>query len=253
LVEYQIQLQYPELPLVDFRGLNVNYLPAELCEILPNQPFHGKLPDEQAAAMIRHARPPNAVAEAIETQGFEELGFSQNVPTLNAFGITISQQMATIPGRVISHPTIHYAKELESQSFNSGTADWNLKGVKFFKGATIRDWTVLLIRDGDRMEFGGPSDPKLRQILEGFTVTCRKHGLNIMSPPTITELHLPPFDKTDPKRGKAISMIRNVLPDMFKQKPQLVFTILSNSNTHIYSELKRVFDVTLDLRELSPG
>lgn len=34
------------MPLVDVGGAKSNYLPAEMCEILPNQPFRGKLTDE---------------------------------------------------------------------------------------------------------------------------------------------------------------------------------------------------------------
>jgi hypothetical protein len=44
--EYNVRLQFPDMPLVDVGGAKSNYLPAEMCEILPNQPFRGKLTDE---------------------------------------------------------------------------------------------------------------------------------------------------------------------------------------------------------------
>ncbi|KAF7762168.1 hypothetical protein Agabi119p4_8761 [Agaricus bisporus var. burnettii] len=250
LKRYKIKLQHPNLPLVDVGGQKVNYLPTELCEILPNQPYRGKLLDEHTAAMIRYAaQPPNANAHAIETQGLKELGFTQNAPTLNAFGVGISQAMATVPGRVVPPPKIKYKgeKELDGRSFRSDKASWNLREVKFVKGATLAKWAVLLIRDGSHTEFNGPSDPELRSALKSFSEVCGKSGLNITSLPTIAEVHLPPYDRTDSGRGKAIHIIHSMLPKMFNQKPQIIFTILSNTDKHIYSGLKRLFDVTLDL------
>lgn len=235
-------------------GQKVNYLPAELCEILPNQPYRGKLLDEHTAAMIRYAaQPPNANANAIETQGLKELGFTQNASTLNAFGVGISQAMATVPGRVVPPPKIRYKgeKELDGRSFRSDKASWNLKEVKFVRGATLTNWAVLLISDGGHAEFNGSSDPELRNALKGFVEVCSKSGLNITSLPTIAEAPLLPYDRTDPGRGKTISDIRAMLPKMFKQKPQLIFIILPNTDKHIYSGLKRLFDVTLDLRKFS--
>lgn len=49
LVEYNITLRYPDLPLVDVGGTKQNLLPAEVCDILPNQPFRGKLTDDHTA------------------------------------------------------------------------------------------------------------------------------------------------------------------------------------------------------------
>lgn len=215
-----------------------------------NQPYVGTPSDEQIEYMLRHTRHPNSIAHAIENEGFQQLGFSHNVPILNAFGISISPEMVTIPGRVLNHPTIKVAGERDCRSFDREMASWNFKDEKFLKGATLQDWTVLLIRDGHRAEYNGKSDPRLRQVLEEFTDTCGQHGLKISSQPTITELFLPPRYQSDPGREKAISLIRNVLPDMFQKKPPFVFAILSNNDNHIFSELKHVFDVTLDIREL---
>ncbi|KAG6380186.1 PAZ domain-containing protein [Boletus reticuloceps] len=68
--KYNIRLQHPDLQLVDVGGQKTNYLPAEVCEILPDQPFRGKLTDENAAAMITIAcQPPNVNGEAIVNQG----------------------------------------------------------------------------------------------------------------------------------------------------------------------------------------
>lgn len=47
--EYNITLRYPDLPLIDVGAKKQNLLPAEVCEIMENQPFRGKLTDEHTA------------------------------------------------------------------------------------------------------------------------------------------------------------------------------------------------------------
>lgn len=201
--------------------------------------------------MITHAvRPPNVNAQAIESQGLQELGFTQNAPTLNAFGVGIAREMATVPGRVLPAPRVKYRQDADGKDFKADRASWNLRTVKFAKGATLENWAVLLIRDGGYEEFKGPGDPKLREVLEGFADTCGKSGMTVKSKPAIAEVQLPPFDKMDPMRKSAISSIHGTLGESFKQKPKIILVILSSGDKSIYSGLKRLCDVTLDVGEL---
>ena len=102
LAEYNITLKQPDLPLVDVGGQKSNLLPPELCEILPNQPYRGKLTDEHTAAMITTAaRPPNVNAQSIANQGLDLLGFRSGAAPLGAFGVSIGSEMAVVPGRIL--------------------------------------------------------------------------------------------------------------------------------------------------------
>ena len=72
LLEYNLKLKYPgNLPVVDIGGKSrSNYLPAELCEIEPGQPYLGKLNGTETANMIRYAcNPPAVNADAIVNRG----------------------------------------------------------------------------------------------------------------------------------------------------------------------------------------
>ncbi|KIM62856.1 hypothetical protein SCLCIDRAFT_1174963 [Scleroderma citrinum Foug A] len=79
--KYNIILQYPDLPLVDITGQGgkrsqMNLLPPEVCEILPNQPLFGELMKDHTANMITVAcKPPNVNGEAVVNQGLTHLGF----------------------------------------------------------------------------------------------------------------------------------------------------------------------------------
>ena len=53
------------------------YLPAEVCVVVPGQPYRAKLDGDQTTEMIAFAvRKPSQNAESIVTQGFETVGLS---------------------------------------------------------------------------------------------------------------------------------------------------------------------------------
>ena len=238
------------MPLVDVGGQKSNLLPPELCEILPNQPFRGKLTDEHTAAMITAAaKPPNINAQSITGRGLDELGFRQGAAPLGAFGVSIGTDMTVVPGRILPAPGVQYGQgtpEVDDR------ASWNLRNVKFKKGARLENWAVLVIRDGNnRDEFQSLQDPELKSTYKGFADMCKKSGMNVDSKdPAVVEARLPPKNFADPTRGQAIEAIRNALRTL-KAKPTIVLVILSNGDKHVYSGLKHLCDCYLDLGQFN--
>lgn len=182
-------------------------------------------------------------------QGLQELGLNQNTPTLNAFGVGIGKEMAVVPARIASAPKVKYSKDADGGDFRADRASWNLREVRFTKGTILENWAVLLIRDGSPDEFNGATDPQLRDILTGFVDICKKSGMSVKSMPPIAVAELPPKDRSDPMRRSAITKIREALGKGFKQKPKMILVVLANSDSHVYSGLKRLCDVTLDVGE----
>ncbi|KAH0831190.1 hypothetical protein J3R83DRAFT_13768 [Lanmaoa asiatica] len=233
--KYNIRLQHPDLQLVDVGGQKTNYLPAEVCEILPDQPFRGKLTDEHTAEMITVAcQPPNVNGEAIVNQGLTYLGLKVAGPELQSFGVSVGPDMAVVPGRILPKPGIRYQS---SQASIDDRASWNLRGVKFAVGTRLEKWTVLVIKDGGRDEFAGSTDPDLHQVVSGFRSMCNTSGMQVTSDPTYTTAQLPRKDRSDPMRRAAIDTIRNTLLTV-KPKPTLLFVMLSNTDKAIYDGLK---------------
>ena len=244
--EYQWNLKHPDLPLVDVGGQKANFLPPEVCEILPNQPFRGKLTDEHTAAMITAAcKPPNVNAASIVGRGLDELGFRQGAMPLGAFGISIGTEMAVVPGRILPAPGIKYGQGTPRVDER---ASWNLRDVKFAKGGKLENWAVLLIHDGNtRDEFPSTQDQELRHIITGFATMCRNSGMTVdRKDPVFVLAQLPPKDHADPTRAKAIQVIRSTLGSI-KMKPTLVMVILSNGDKHVYSGIKHLCDSYLDV------
>lgn len=238
-------MKHPDLPLVDVGGKNKNFLPAELCEILPNQPFRGKLTDDHTANMITVAcQPPNVNGNAIVNNGLDELGFLHPGPALTSFDVSIGPHMAVIPARILPKPGLTYSNKV--QPAIDDRASWNLRDIRFSVGARLEKWAVLLIGDGHRRdEFAGPQDPELRSVIQGFMAMCRTSGMNVAEelPPSVA-VDLPPVNRADPLRKSAIAIIRETLRKL-KSKPNLVLVMLSNGDKNIYEGLKHLCDVYL--------
>lgn len=197
--------------------------------------------------MILHAcKPPNINARSIVGQGLPALGFTgaQQQAPLPGFGISISGQMALVPGRVLPPPRVMYSQKVQEID---ARASWNLRSVKFSQGATLSKWAVLLIKDGNnRAEFDGLSDPELQKTIFGFKKMCTTSGMNMRSDARMLEVQLPPKSKDEPTRKRAIQAIRNAIVSL-SEKPELILVLLSSGDKHIYSGLKHLCDVWLDV------
>lgn len=115
-----------------------NLLPPEVCEILPNQPFFGELTKDHTANMITvTCNPPNVNGEAVVNQGLTHLGFRPPELVFQALGMHIGSDMTVVPDRILPKPSIKYSQGT-SPSIDA-RASWNLKGVKFAVGATLKN------------------------------------------------------------------------------------------------------------------
>ena len=242
-------MRHPELALVDLGGEGLLF-PPEVCEIFPDQPFKGKLTDTQMAAMITvSAQTPNVNAASIVGPGLTELGFRAHAsPHLAAFGITIGNEMSVVPGRILSPPTIKYG---QGESEVNDRASWNMRGVKFTRGAKLEKWAVLIVKDNrPDDEFPTTNDPGLMATVRGFARMCRTSGMTVdQKDPVIAMAEVPPWTHSDPTRADAIGVIKQKLVGL--GKPTVVLVILSSNDKHIYAGIKHVCDCELDLGKLT--
>lgn len=259
LVEYNISLRHAhDLPLVDATppsSRNRTYLPAELCEIPPNQPFKGLLEPDATAAMIKvAARPPQVNAQAIVNQGFPSLGLQANAVQgpVSGFGLEVSNDMAVIPARVLDSPAVAY----KTGRTNVRDASWNIVNVKFQSGGDMRKWAVLHVTEGRRDEFQGLQDPNLRNFLQTFQKKCADSGMTVPNgPPSILATpRLPRYDRqADPYRIQALDLIRTTLQQGInpRDKPAFILVLLSGVDDHIYPGIKSICDVELGLHTVT--
>ncbi|KAG6900095.1 hypothetical protein C0993_002943 [Termitomyces sp. T159_Od127] len=248
--KYNIKLRYPtDLPVVDLGSQQKEiWVPAELCDITPGQPY-GKLNDRETAQMIRYAcNPPRTNAEAIVNQGFSKLALSGPVGVpIDGFGVSIDIEMSVVPARELVPPRLSYKA---GKPPNVSNGSWNILDVKFHKGAQVSSWWVVVVRDGVNM-ISGPDDARLAALVQGFSKKLERSGV-AMPPgrPRLIPINLGP-ERNDVNRVQAIDSIRSTLKEHLTKvqghKPSFILVLLENRDNYIYPAIKRIGDVEIGL------
>lgn len=145
---WSISLKYPKLPLIKI-SLEA-YLPMELGLIMPNQQYKGELADPAKIIKITASRP-------MERAKLIALANSNLFQKQVDFG-TIDQKFTVVPARVLSAPTIEYAKnqkvtyrDVPANGKNeTKKGNWNLENFQFVEPARAKQYLfgICLLKDG---------------------------------------------------------------------------------------------------------
>ncbi|KAG2753631.1 Piwi-domain-containing protein [Suillus brevipes Sb2] len=263
-VEEYFKRKYPhitlrhadDLPVVDISGPNSKFsifVPAELCEIEPGQPFRGRLNEKETSNMIRFAcNKPKINADTIIQQGLPTLGFTPETlgSPMSSFGIEVGNDMAVVPARELFPPRINY--EAGGKLLNVNNGSWNILDVKFHNGGAIKSWWVFVVREKDgRSVFSGADDPNLTDLWRGFGEKCRKSGISLGSQPVKLAQSLVPRAE-DPSRQQALDSIRQKIKENVSErgKPSFILVLLSRRDNFIYPGIKRICDVELGVHTI---
>lgn len=243
--EYKIFLRSPQF-LVDLGTKEKpNYVPAELCQILPNQPFRGKLSDNHTAAMIKYAcNRPSDNARSIVHQGLPFLGLTgTDSPALDAFGVTVSSEMAVVPARILDPPQLLYSQN-KPADVKRDKASWNLQNRRFFKGQPLENWGVYLVITGSRSDFANPQDPELIALVKAFQNSCLASGMRVenLKPGAIRGANI------TSEQNNSNALHKKLLDSIGRLKScSFLLVILSNADKRVYATVRRVCDVELGI------
>lgn len=194
---------------------------------------------------------PQTNSQLIRGEGFSHLAIAESSrhSAMQSFGITIDQNMTVIPARILPPPTVTYREGRVSIN----DASWNLRDVKFHRGAAMGRFAVFLIQEADiQPRFSGEKDPDLWKFLTEFRTACINTGMTVATdPPLVKEIGpLPRRSKEDPSRSAAMAKIKEVM-NMFsgsaKAPPSIILVLLHKYDTHLYAGIKRLGDVDMGI------
>ena len=154
------------------------YVPPELCRILPGQPAGVKLTPGQTLAMTRFSiRPPVANANTIVQNGPKRLGLAPLNGTVNAFSIktTNPPNMITVDARILVSPSVVYRGDKKLEANDIRDAGWNLISVKFARGAHLKSWSFLSLRQNGV----GSHHNQYQAYFQAFQKTMRDSGIQV--------------------------------------------------------------------------
>nr|AIY24302.1 Argonaute 1 [Laodelphax striatellus] len=246
LDKYKMKLRYPHLPCLQVGQEHKHtYLPLEVCNIVAGQRCIKKLTDMQTSTMIK-ATARSAPDREREINNLVRRADFNNDAYVQEFGLTISNNMMEVRGRVLPPPKLQYGgrvSSLSGQEFqgcnvlqtkqqampNQGV--WDMRGKQFFTGVEIRVWAIACF---------APQRTVREDALRNFTQQLQKisndAGMPIIGQPCFCKYATGP-DQVEP-------MFR-YLKNSF-QALQLVVVVLPGK-TPVYAEVKRVGDTVLGM------
>ncbi|XP_064488840.1 protein argonaute-2-like isoform X1 [Ornithodoros turicata] len=230
LDKYKMKLRYPHLPCLQVGQEHKHtYLPLEVCNIVAGQRCIKKLTDMQTSTMIK-ATARSAPDREREINNLVRKADFNTDPYVQEFGLSISNTMMEVRGRILPPPKLQYGGRTKQQAIpNQGV--WDMRGKQFHTGVEIRIWSIACF---------APQRTCREDALRNFTQQLQKisndAGMPIIGQPCFCKYATGP-DQVEP-------MFR-YLKSTF-QGLQLVVVVLPGK-TPVYAEVKRVGDTVLGM------
>ncbi|KAF4523696.1 Argonaute-1 [Ephemera danica] len=233
LDKYKMKLRYPHLPCLQVGQEHKHtYLPLEVCNIVAGQRCIKKLTDMQTSTMIK-ATARSAPDREREINNLVRKADFNNDSYVQEFGLTISNNMMEVRGRVLPPPKLQYGGRVSSLSGqalpNQGV--WDMRGKQFFTGVEIRVWAIACF---------APQRTVREDALRNFTQQLQKisndAGMPIIGQPCFCKYATGP-DQVEPM----FRYLKSTFPGL-----QLVVVVLPGK-TPVYAEVKRVGDTVLGM------
>lgn len=220
-------IKYQNLPCLHVGNVNKKTaIPIELCIVQRGQLRLKKLSEMQTAAMVKNAaRPPAERRQTIENC-IRDIRYNQD-PVLNEFGISVTEQFASIPARVLDQPFLAYAQNRETRP-RGGV--W--KPDKFSKAVHINKWVVLNL-DG-RTNMGSIKNLERNLMMSGKDLNV---VVNPMDPPINCLL----------QRNMRVAEIKTLVGNNFRKLKQvnteLIVVIIPDSPAGVYGIVKQTSEL----------
>jgi hypothetical protein len=210
---------------------NPSYLPADVCEVVPGQEAKSKLSPVQTAKMIEFAvRVPADNAQSIVDNGLSIIGSNPANVMLSHMGISIGQQMMTVPGRVLPGVKVAYDNVTHKNQLG---ASWNLLGVN--RMTRTASWLPISI-----MQFHEHYTPDATAAVDQLIGFLRKYGIGATNPldHTYHRVDLRNPDVVEAKVNQAFTEVTAATPTA-----RLYFVLLPSNDATLYKCIKKNGDI----------
>ncbi|XP_026819292.1 protein argonaute-2-like [Rhopalosiphum maidis] len=239
LERYKRKLFYSHLPCLQVGDEHKQtYLPIEVCNLFAGQRCFKKLTESETSSMIKETLRYAPDCEQQINSLIRQANMNNN-SYLQEFGLTVSNSMTEVRGRVLPPPKLQYGegtlpiqeKSKVMQQVLPEHGVWDMKGKKFFIGIKISVWAIACFT---------PRNVLLEDVLRLFITRLRRisidAGMPIVDQPCFCN-YATRLDQVEP--------MFNYLKSTFIGL-QLIVIILPGK-TPVYAEVKRVGDSVLGI------
>lgn len=227
---YKLQLRYDFLRCLQVgTEQKPNYLPIEVCNIVPGQQYQKKLDESQVSKMMGIACQGPAGRETSIRKSVLENKYN-SAKRANEFGIEVDNNPTSVQARILPAPTLRYHG---SESCYPENGAWNMRGKKVVDGAKIGIWAcVNFCHD--------LSQDQVRNFCNGLGEWSTKTGVDFRGT-KLKIVHARPEQVEDELR-KVHLEARSL-----KTKIDLLVAILPDKNGTLYGNIKKICETDIGL------
>ncbi|KAK5677116.1 hypothetical protein LTS10_010305 [Elasticomyces elasticus] len=239
-----ITLRSPHLEVINLGNpAKPQYIPQELCTVLPGQAYKQLLNGDQATKMLEFAaRTPNQNAMSIAGTA-QNLGpnsgdgvrlFRLRAPgnadpqaqSVKPWGFEVGVELVTVPGRILTAPRVEYGKGKREEPRNGS---WNLTNVQFYRGGRYERWQVWVINNG----FPGDREATFKEVEDSM----KRYGIQMGKRGPTQDLSLEniPSFKT---RANNDNEVKGMFEYARKERVNLLYIILPHNDKWLYARIK---------------
>jgi len=262
--QHGITLQRPDLPVLNCgTHKDPQYLPQELCLVLPGQAYRALLSGDQTSEMLRFAaRSPNlnamsiagtplAPGNGLRLLRLKDPTVDPQIETVQPWGFRINaNELLTVPGRILSTPQINYSSKKE----NPRNGSWNCINQKFVKPGNIGIWQVLVInRHGNRGNAlnsnpQGEMHPP-EALFNELGRFLGAYGLNIDSRSATQNITLDGLARDN--RTSNNRKIEQAFRTADLQRVRFLFVVLCEADKWLYARIKYYGDIKFGIHTIN--
>ncbi|KAJ3089546.1 eukaryotic translation initiation factor 2C, 2 [Quaeritorhiza haematococci] len=230
-------LQKPNLPLLVVGDPSKGqFMPMEVCQVVPGQRHTRKLNERQTADMIRFTcQPPSSRASKIG-QGITLLDYGDN-KYMKEFDLEVGTDLCLIPARQLKAPRLYFGREGQTKMEDPRDGTWTYRDRKLAQAVPLSNWAVISFVN----ERDGPPQTLQKFIME-LVRSCQEMGIEVRNP-------RPSIDYVNPagQIENAIKVACHKAAGTPPVRPQLILCVLPNTGIPLYSEIKRVSDTVVGI------
>ncbi|RHZ89452.1 hypothetical protein Glove_14g51 [Diversispora epigaea] len=229
--QYNRQLEFRCLPCVVVK--KSNFIPIEVCEVLPGQKFEKSIDDKLKADIIKFTCiKPQERFRTIE-KGIESFFKYKEDENLNDFGIQIDSRMIEIEARLLKPPIVAYDKKSQDPEFQPRFGRWNLMNKFFPSIRPLENWSILMLtRDPVQM---------VEKFARELMKTLNERGMPVNTFPKIIPENL----QGDIEKGLVIAIDK---AQVNKNIPvQIILVFIPRKASQPYGRIKQLSDTVLGI------
>ncbi|KAJ4974636.1 hypothetical protein NE237_007810 [Protea cynaroides] len=171
--QYNLDIQFRNLPCLQISKSKPCYLPMELCVVCEGQKYLGKLSDDQTARILKmgcqRPRERKAIIDRVMGGTFGPTSGEHG----REFKLHVSREMTRLNGRVLQPPKLKLGDSGHVKNLVPSRHDrqWNLLDSHVFEGTRIGRWALI--------SFGGTPDQRseIPRFIDQLSQRCEQLGI----------------------------------------------------------------------------